>query len=272
VDEAIADFYERTEENVRLVTDAVERLRTQELLNAWLPPAPAEVLDIGGGAGVHALWLASQGHVVDLVDAMAKHVDQARAASQQAEHPLRNVIVGDARELAYPDGCADVVLLLGPLYHLIDGSDRRLALGEALRVLRPGGIVVAAAIGRWASTADGLLRGYLGEKGFPEIAAQDVATGVHRNATAHPRWFTTAYFHTPGELVTDVASVGFEVDGPVAVEGPWPVHGSLLDGGAKQEAALTAIRRLEREPSLLGASPHLLVAGRKPTDAANVTR
>lgn len=100
--------------------------------------------------------------------------------------------------------------------------------------------------------------------GFPAIVAQDVRTGVHVNPAAHPGWFTTAYFHTPDELVEEVTSVGFEADGPVAVEGPWPVHESLLDGGAKQEVALAAIRRLEREPSVLGASAHLLVAGRKP--------
>ncbi|MGV8907615.1 MAG: class I SAM-dependent methyltransferase [Propionicimonas sp.] len=264
VDEAIAGYYERSDEDGRLRTDRVELLRTRELLSAWLPPAPAEVLDIGGAAGVHALWLAAQGYVVDLVDPMAKHVDRARAASQLSERPLRHVSVGDARKLDYPDHCADVVLLLGPLYHLVDGSDRRLALAEALRVLRTGGMVVAAAIGRWASTADGLMLGYLGEDGFPAIVAQDVRTGVHGNPTAHPGWFTTAYFHTPDELVEEVTSVGFEVDGPIAVEGPWPMHESLLDGGAKQQVALAAIRRLEREPSVLGASPHLLVAGRKP--------
>jgi hypothetical protein len=86
----------------------------------------------------------------------------------------------------------------------------------------------------------------------------------HRNPVEHPRWFSTAYFHTPEELAGDVAGAGFDVDGPVAVEGPWPVHPNLLDGAAKQEAALAAIRRLERDPSVLGGSPHLLVCGRKP--------
>jgi hypothetical protein len=105
--------------------------------------------------------------------------------------------------------------------------------------------------------------GYLGEEPFAAIVAGDAATGVHRNPDAHPCWFTTAYFHTPGELASEVAAAGFEIDGPVAVEGPWPVHASLLDGGAKQGTVLAAIRRLERDPSVLGGSPHLLIAGRK---------
>jgi len=213
---------------------------------------------------VHALWLAGLGYTVDLVDAMPKHVAQARDGSDRADKPLRDARVGDARALAHADASVDVVLMLGPLYHLIGVADRRRALEEALRVLRPGGVLVAAAIGRWASTGDGLMLGYLGEEPFPAIVAADVATGIHRNPGAHPGWFTTAYFHTPDELAGEVAAAGFEVDGPMAVEGPWPVHANLLDGAAKQEAALAAIRRLERDPSVLGASPHLLIAGRRP--------
>ena len=264
MDDDIRGYYERSDEQGRLRIDVVELLRTRELLAAWLPAVPAEVLDVGGGAGVHALWLTGLGYTVDLVDAMPRHVEQAAEASRNAASPLRTAQVGDARALTHPDASVDAVLLLGPLYHLIAAADRHRALAEALRVLRPGGVVVAAGISRWASTADGLMLGYLGDERFPAIVAADVATGVHRNPDEHPRWFTTAYFHTPEELAADVAGAGFEVDGPVAVEGPWPVHPDLLDGEAKQETALAAIRRLEQDPSVLGGSPHLLVCGRKP--------
>ena len=264
MDEATSGYYERSDEQGRLGHGSVELLRTRELLTCWLPTAPAEVLDVGGGAGVYALWLAAQGYAVDLMDPMQKHVDQACAASVQSAHALRAVALGDARTLDRPDACVDAVLLLGPLYHLVEADDRAQALAEAFRVLRPGGVVVAAAIGRWASTIDGLALGYLGVEGFASIVAEDLATGVHRNPTAHPGWFTTAYFHTPAQLAAEVSGAGFDADGPVAVEGPTPVHASLLDGGRNQTVALAAIRRLERDPSVLGASPHVLVAGRKP--------
>jgi ubiquinone/menaquinone biosynthesis C-methylase UbiE len=72
-------------------------------------------------------------------------------------------VVGDARELPFDDASADAVLLLGPLYHLIEAVDRLAALREARRVLTPGGVLAAATISRLASTFDGFGRGYFAD-------------------------------------------------------------------------------------------------------------
>ena len=77
--------------------------------------------------------------------------------------------LGDARKLAFPDRSADAVLLLGPLYHLTERADRLAALREARRVLRPGGVVFAAAISRFASLLDGLARDLLDDPDFRPI-------------------------------------------------------------------------------------------------------
>lgn len=242
----------------------LEALRTTELLGRWLPAPPATVLDVGGAAGVHALPLAAQGYAVHLVDPVPLHVGQARAASAGAPRPLAAALLGDARALPYDDDSADAVLLLGPLYHLVEREDRLTALREARRVLRPGGVVVAAAISRWASTADGLCAGFLRDPRFAEMVEQDVRTGVHENRAQHPGWFATAWFHRPEELLAEVAEAGFAADGPVAVEGLGGTATDLdamLDDPGTRERVLAAVRRVEREPSLLGASPHLLVRG-----------
>ena len=75
--------YTDAAEQVRLASPwgQLELQRTQALLKQYLPPVPATILDVGGGAGVYSLWLADQGHIVHLVDPVPKHVEQAMAAS-----------------------------------------------------------------------------------------------------------------------------------------------------------------------------------------------
>jgi SAM-dependent methyltransferase len=190
------------------------------------------------------------------------HVEQALRASQlQPGTPLASVTVGDARQLHHPDTSVEAALLLGPLYHLTSRPDRVAALGEARRVLRPGGVIAAAAISRFASTCDGLLRGYLDEPGFEAIVERDVREGEHRNPTQRPEWFTTAHFHLPGELSREVTDAGLRLHAVLAVEGPaWmlPDIAERLGDPTRRERVLAAIRRVEAEPSLLGASAHLL--------------
>jgi 2-polyprenyl-3-methyl-5-hydroxy-6-metoxy-1,4-benzoquinol methylase len=121
------------------------------LIQRFAPPAPAVVMDVGGAAGAYALWLAEAGYAVHLIDAAPRLVAEAGRRSATAKRPLASCRVGDARVLDASSETADVVLLLGPLYHLTEAGDRAAALREAARVLKPGGWLFAAAISRWAS-------------------------------------------------------------------------------------------------------------------------
>ncbi len=126
-----------------------------------------------------------------LLDAVPLHVDQAReVSSRQPDHPF-TAVVGDARELPYEDQSADAVVLFGPLYHLTERDDRLRALAEARRVLRPDGVVLAAAISRFASLSDGLKYGLLEDPAFVQIVSRDLDEGQHRNPGDHPNYFTT---------------------------------------------------------------------------------
>jgi ubiquinone/menaquinone biosynthesis C-methylase UbiE len=265
-------YYDRGHERGRLVDwGRLEFLRTRELLARFLPAPPAVVLDVGGAAGTYALPLAAEGYEVHLVDPVALHVEQARAGSDaQPDAPLASAVVGDARELRFDDESADAVLMLGPLYHLTDAADRTRTLHEARRTLRPGGLLAAAAITRFASTLDGVAQGFLLEPGFEAIVERDLADGQHRNPDDHPGWFTTAYFHRPDELEREVAAAGFDVTALVAVEGAVGAAAEThaldawIDDPAKCEVLLRAIRRVEAEPSLLGASPHVMALATRP--------
>jgi SAM-dependent methyltransferase len=245
----------------------LERARTEEILLRHLPPPPAEVLDVGGGAGAYALWLAGAGYAVRLVDPVPLHVDQARLESEtRTGGRLAETLVGDARQLPHADGSQDVVLLLGPLYHLTSRVDRLTALSEARRVLRPGGWLFAVGISRFASLLAGLFEGHLEDPAFASIVERDLNDGQHRNPTGALEYFTTAFFHHPDELRTEVLEAGFTLDAILGLEGPgwllsaFDVH--WADAGMR-ERILNSARAVEGERTLLGVSPHLMAVARK---------
>ena len=272
LDPDIAAHYQLGIERARLRTVfRLEFARTREILARYLPPPPAAVFDIGGGMGAYAIPLAAQGYEVHLLDPVELHVREASNAWMQREREasgggrLAEAVVGDARELPFEDASADAALLLGPLYHLTERSQRLAALREALRVLRPGGPMLAAAISAFASTYDGLTRGFLAEPGFEEIVERDVREGQHRNPAGRPDWFTTAFFHRPEQLRDEVQEAGFALEALLAVEGPasaLPQVNEWLDDAERRELLLRAIRRVETEPSVLGASAHVLAVAR----------
>jgi ubiquinone/menaquinone biosynthesis C-methylase UbiE len=267
--ERIVDFYGAADEAGRLRTGwfQLEYARTQELILRHLPPAPAVILDIGGGAGVYACWLSARGYEVHLLDPVPKHVEQARAASaQQPEQRLASAEVGDARQLPYNDASADAVLLMGPLYHLVEREDRLACLREAHRVLRPGGLVWGAAISHFASLLDSLAHGFFADPEFAPIVSRDLEDGHHRNPTGNLLYFTDAYFHRPGELSREFLAAGFQIVGLAAIEGPgWLAcdFDRLWNDPEQRERLLAIVRKVESEPSVLGASSHIMAIGRK---------
>ena len=269
----ILAYYARGSEDARLAEDTrgrLERTRTEELLARWLPPPPAVILDVGGGTGHYALWLAGGGYTVHLIDPVPLHVEHARQRSAQAVHALASVRLGDARRLEVSDGCADAVLLLGPLYHLTQRAERVAALQEARRALRPGGLVLATAISRFASALDGLVQHLFDDPVFAAIAPRDLAEGQHRDrasdgALGRRAYFTTAYLHRPEELADELQAAGLDHVATLAIEGPaWllqDLDAQWQDAG-RQSTILSVVRAVEAEPSLLGASSHLLGVGR----------
>ena len=131
-------YYEAVSERSRLLEGygMLERVRTQEVLLRHLPAAPAVVADIGGGAGVHAIWLAGRGYAVHLRDLAGRTWHRRRRTRRQRASGSRRP-GSPSRALDLAAASVDVALLLGPLYHLQDAPDRMAALAEARRVLRP---------------------------------------------------------------------------------------------------------------------------------------
>ncbi len=259
----VEHFYSQViDEGTRLSSSAdgrLEMLRTQELLRRFLPPAPARILDVGGGTGVHARWLVEDGYHVDLIDPIPRHIEQARTVCS-AE-------VGDARDLTAQNDAYDAVHLLGPLYHLPDRSDRLRALAEAARVVRPGGLVAAAGINRYASLFEHAALAHLHSERLQGSIAKILASATHDGRGG----FTVAYFHRAEELAEELRDAGLVDVEVFGIEGPaWSMLKAVeLQSGTTSVndlfwSVLTAARLAEPYPELLAASSHLLAIGRSP--------
>jgi ubiquinone/menaquinone biosynthesis C-methylase UbiE len=233
----------------------LERIRTTELLGELLPPPGARVLDVGGGPGGYARALTAAGYRVRLLDLTPAHVEQARAGE-----PALDAAVADARALPEPDAAHDATLLLGPLYHLTEPADRLTALREAVRVTRPGGPVLVAAISRFAGPIDFAATARMSD-GMRALAARLRTDGVGDARFG----FTHAYFHRGEELVGECRAAGLDDVVLHGVEGPaWAAAESAV--GTEREAAVFAgaldlARAWSTEPSLVMSSAHLLAVG-----------
>lgn len=263
LDESVRNFYEESQEQDRLLKGIaqLEAHRTRQILKRFLPSPPAVVLDVGGGAGAYALWLAEQGYHVDLIDPVESLVAVAGERSRAQQYPLASHTVGDARRLDVPTASVDVALLLGPLYHLPILDDRLLALREARRVLKPDGILMAAAMTRWATVLYGLANELFANSSFDDLAWESATHGKNRNTNKVRGGFTTAYFHRPDELRIELREAGFSVAHLFGVEGPACL---LTDferrwaNDTQRTAMLRTATLVEEEESVIGTSAHLI--------------
>jgi SAM-dependent methyltransferase len=259
--------YAAVDESIRIKRGLpqLELLRVQELVRRFLPHGTLDIADIGGGPGVHAEWLAHDGHRVHLIDPVPRHVETAAALDTKCGSIEAQL--GDASTLPFPDASMDAVLCFGPMYHLIEEADRIAALREALRVARPGGPIFVAAISRFASLFDGLGSKAIFHPNFRAIVEQDLRDGQHRNPTENPLWFTTTYLHLPEELRIEAAEAGLVGAELFGIEGITEWLRVLVDDWDKperRETIIWAARQIETEPTLLGLSSHLMLVGHRP--------
>jgi ubiquinone/menaquinone biosynthesis C-methylase UbiE len=266
----IVDYYTRVvSEDSRTETDIwrFEFERTKEIIARHLDRERPIILDLGGASGAYSFWLARLGYQVHLVDLVPKHVAEAGRKQERDGVRLASLQVADARMLPFPDAFADLVLLMGPLYHLTEREDRIQALREAVRVVKEGGRVVCAAISRFASMLEGFRSRLFDDPEFEAIVDQDLQDGRHRGVDGKD-YFTIAFFHHPVELRRELEEGGLLCESLIGVEGPMAVlkqFNDWCDGrGRYHSLALKYARIVEEEETLLGASLHLLAVGLKP--------
>jgi SAM-dependent methyltransferase len=170
--------------------------------------------------------------------------------------------LGEARNLEFEDNYFDMVLLFGPLYHLIEKEDRIAALLEAKRVTNSGGRLFCATISRLAFLFDVFFHDIV-KVNCQTISAieRHIRTGQIRNSGEQRSAFTTAYAHQSGELREEIAAASLNIDRLIAIDGfGWltPDFEKKWQQDEYRESLLSISQKLESDESIIGMSAHIM--------------
>lgn len=178
----LIDFYNNYDEDSRFASKhgSVEFLTTMRYIEKYLKPSD-RIIEIGAGTGRYSHALARQGYDVDAVELIDHNIE----VFSQNTHSNENITItqGNAMDLlSFPDNKYDITLLLGPLYHLYNKEDKQLALKEAIRVTKPGGLIFAAyVISDICILDDGFMRGNINVAKYIERGLIDAHTFAVRS-------------------------------------------------------------------------------------------
>jgi len=261
----IAAYYDNDPENeqFRLEKHQLEHELTWRYLEQYLP-SQGSILEIGAGTGRYTLELARRGYTITAVDLSAVEIEQCRQTLTDSglEKQVR-LVLADARDLGVvTERGFDVVMLMGPLYHLVLEADRREALRGSFERLRAGGLIFSAFISRFGIMCD-LIKNVPGWiEGRAEVRS---VLDKGKSPDDFPRGGFRGYFALASEITSLHEGLGFETLTLVGVE---PAIGADDESynklqGQERQLWLDLLYEISTEASTIGASRHLLYIGRK---------
>jgi len=260
-------FYNKVSEETRLEKGmgVFEFERIKSLIEKYLSTSSSKIIDVGGGTGKYAEWLAKKGHDVHLVEPVAKHLQLAENRAKKLKNKFF-VHLGESRKLDFPNNYADLILLHGPLYHLQRKEDRESTIIEARRVLKNGGIILGFAINCTASTLVGLLNGLIHKRSFFEMCKNELTSGIHNPPDDFPWLLTEAYYHKPEQLKEEFLQQDLTYLNTYAVEGMAWLDKDFFANMRNEKKRKTLIELLqvtENDSYILPFSPHMMIAVKK---------
>ena len=251
-------------EHQRLERHQLEFDLTCRYLDRWLPET-GNILEIGAATGRYTLWLAKRGYNITAVDLSETLLKTCREVITTAGmHDRVTYHTADARSLSgVPGDSFDAVLLMGPLYHLVDEADRLAALRESYRRLIPGGRIFTAFISRLGITGELMRR--TPEWIEDQAEVRSVMT-LGRDPEHHLGGGFRGYFARVDEIAALHEVVGFQTLQLAGVEPGISADDESYNSleGERRRLWLDLLYEISTEPSIVGASRHLLFIGQKP--------
>lgn len=207
----IINYYSQNRESERHQTQQLEFAIMSRVLKSLLSQKQLRVLELGAGSGYYTKLLADMGHQVVAVEPVKELIEQNQNFCKKSHLDDRvEWIHSDARDLnGKIQGEFDVILNMGPLYHLIAGSDRKTLLQQSKTFLKEQGLMMSVMLSRigylsyiLAKQPESLVQD---PEGFRDIMTQGFDPNHPRNGTFR------GYFTDLNEVAKLHQEVGLQI-------------------------------------------------------------
>lgn len=262
--ENIIQAYNEIDEENRLHSSQarkVEFLTTVETLDEYVD-CNKKMIDIGCGAGIYSCFFARKGTIVTSIDLVPQHIEKLIEVARDENLPIK-ANVGDAVNLSHiASNSFDVVLCMGPLYHMVNYSDRMTCIDECKRIVKPGGIVAFAYISP-LSVLPCAVRGDLSRLS-DELIERILDDQTITNDDNCCFW-TDSFYYYPEQIESEMRDKGFEIIDHVATDGQSIAFQNVVNSldEEKFNLWLSYHKKICRMPSTLGVSNHGLIIVKK---------
>ena len=260
----VVESYENYREEDRLTTNnarKIEFITTTRILNEILGEN-LKIVDCAAGTGIYSFYLADRGYNVTATDITPRHIEIINNELKSKSYKMDTAVL-DATDMSiFPDNSFDVVLNMGPFYHLTDENQREKCFSESLRVLKKGGLIFTAYIPRY------FIFQYvaLSDKKYIDsnLAEQLITTGILKHTDEKCFW-TDTYYSTDKEMEKLYLDNNVKIIDHFAQDGLTPLFADKIDSWKDDEFKIWCDYHYSicREKSILGASNHVIIIGEK---------
>ncbi len=248
----------------RLEKHRTEFAITIQAIEEYLSKPQAKIIDIGGGPGRYSIELAKKGHEVTLVDLSEGNLDMAKQKSKQMGASIKLFQQGNAKNMnCFEDETFDAVLMLGPMYHLLEENERLKALSEAHRLLKSNGIIFVSFITKNAPIRDKAWNNPENIIKNIDMIEEILTSGKFQSEEKN---LPDVYFASDKDIFTLFEKhEGFEYLDMISCEGVISMIEENVNEltGKAWEMWVNLNYRLGKDPATYGGAEHLLYVGMK---------
>lgn len=249
------------DEWLRLERHKIEFDITKRHLDEIITKPHSKIFDCGGGPGRYSIYLSQKGHDVTLLDLSSKHIEIAKAKNLELNGNISRFIHGNALTLdQYQLEQYDYILLMGPLYHIIEATKREQVVTEVSKYLKEDGVLFASFISNYAPISDTL------KHLLPlEHQGQQLLSYITNGINDDSEGFTVAYFSSKEEVENLMNQCGFQKLRFIAVENIFSIAEANINKFDQDEYLqwLEICYQLGYDEKVFGAGEHYLYIGKK---------